>query len=230
MPDDNVVIQPVFEDAAIYRLELSSVGALRMPAGWRCVQADDVVHEYNKVYTNGARTINGFTGFEGKALYWLNNCAEYGRQTDYPLTLEPGTYKLTFAMAAYKGTPNYKASILNAAGSTIATTASLTATPNANGDSKADVSSAESHSLTFTVTEAGNYIISFTDDNEGSGEFLLLECLVESANTTGISQIVRDNNGTTVIFDASGIRRDQLQPGLNIIRTADGKTRKVFVK
>jgi hypothetical protein len=230
MADDNVVIQPVFEDISNYRLDFSSVGALRIPPGWRCVQADNVVHEYPTMYANGARTINGLNGFQGKALYWLNDCAEYGRQTAYPLTLEPGTYKLAFTMAAWKGSPKYKASILNAAGSTIASSEALTAAPNANGDKTTDLSSAEGQELTFTVTEAGNYIISFTDENGGSGEFLLLECSVYAAGTTGIRLVNADGTQSTEIYDLSGRRREGLVHGLNIIRTSDGKTKKVYVK
>ena len=103
------------------------------------------------------------------------------------MTLAPGTYTLAFNMAAWKGTPKYKASILNAAGSTIASTDALTAAPNANEDKTTDLSSAERHELTFTVTEAGNYIISFTGENGGNGEFLLLACQVYAAATTGIT-------------------------------------------
>ncbi|MBR2150926.1 MAG: glycosyl hydrolase family 98 [Prevotella sp.] len=230
MFDDNVVIQPVFEDISNYKLDFTSVGALRIPPGWRCVQEGNVVHEYPTMYSKGARTINGLNGFQGKALYWLDNCAEYGRQAAYPLTLEPGTYKLAFNMAAWKGTPNYKASILNAAGSTIASTDALTAAPNANEDKTTDLSSAERHELTFTVTEAGNYIISFTGENGGTGDFLLLACQVYGVDPTGITLMNEDGTQSAVIYDLSGRRHEGLVRGLNIIRTADGKTKKVYVK
>ena len=228
MPDDNVVIQPVFADISNYKLNFSNVGALRLPEGWRCVQDGGVVHEYNKVYTNGARTINGFTGFQGKGLYWLNNCAEYGRQAAYPLTLEPGTYKMTFAMAAWTGAPQYKARILNAAGSSIATSETLTAAPDANKSSSADVSSAEIKELEFTVTEAGNYIISFT--TEGDQELLLLSCVIQASVPTSITLRTMDDTQSVQIYNLSGVKMDGLKPGLNIIRTPDGKTKKVMIK
>ena len=230
MPDDNVVIQPVFEDVSNYRLDFTSVGALRIPPGWRCVQEGNVVHEYPSMYAKGTRTVNGLNGFQGKALYWLDNSAEYGRQEAYPLTLAPGTYTLAFNMAAWKGTPKYKASILNAAGSTIASTDALTAAPNANEDKTTDLSSAERHELTFTVTEAGNYIISFTGENGGNGEFLLLACQVYAAATTGITLVSDDGTRSVEIYDLSGRRHDGLVHGLNIIRMSDGKTKKVYVK
>ena len=231
MPDDIVVIQPVFADASNYRLDFSNVGALRLPAGWRCVQAGGVVHdEYNKVYTSGSRTINGFNGYQGKALYWLNDCAEYGRKEAYPLTLEPGTYKLTFAMAAWTGAPQYTAHILNAAGSSIATSEKYTAAPDANKNSKADVSSAEIKELTFTITEAGNYIISFADQNDGTGEFLLLSCVLQEAVPSSITLRTMDDTQSVQIYNMSGIKMDRMRPGLNIIRTPDGKTKKVMIK
>ena len=230
MPDDNVVIQPVFEDVSNYRLDFTSVGALRIPSGWRCVQEGNVVHEYPSMYAKGTRTVNGLNGFQGKALYWLDNSAEYGRQEAYPLTLAPGTYTLAFNMAAWKGTPKYKASILNAAGSTIASTDALTAAPNANEDKTTDLSSAERHQLTFRVAEAGNYIISFTAEDGVGGEFLLLACQVYAAPTTGITLVNEDGSRSVEIYDVSGRRHGAPVHGLNIIRTSDGKTKKVYVR
>ena len=49
-------------------------------------------------------------------------------------------------------------------------------------------------------------------------------------DSTGINQIMRDENGNTMIFTIDGRRVDKPQKNLNIIRMKDGTTRKVIVK
>ncbi len=234
MPNDNVTLQPVFVDAStVYKLDFSGVDAGTIPAGWRCVQEDSQVHEYPNSYSSGTRTMSGFSGHQGKALYWRNSCAEYGRQTASPLNLEVGSYKLTYAMASWKGSPKYKVQVLNAvSGAVVAESAVLIASPNTNGNSSASVASAINRTLDFDISQAGRYIISFTDQMTTSGlhEFLLLECRINSvANTEGIELVDgSDNWHAPLILDASGRQRPTIGRGLNIIRTQDGRTRKVI--
>jgi hypothetical protein len=158
MPNDNVTIQPVFTDASsMLKVDFSNVIAGAIPEGWRCTQENDEIHQYPTTYSSGARTFSGFTGYQGKALYWRNKSVEYGRQTAYPLTLEPGDYTLTYAMAAWKESPKYKVQIINTKdNSTLATSAVHTATPNASGSSSANLLSAKENQLKFTVSESGN--------------------------------------------------------------------------
>ena len=195
MINDNVVLQPVFTDTRAqlsdalpgYALNLASAST-SMPEGWRCVQEDSQVHEYNNNYTSGARLFSGFKGYQGKALYWRNDCAEYGRQADYLLTLQGGSYELTFAVAAWKEKPSYQVSILDAAtGNVVATSEVFDATPNANGNNGANLSSAERNTLTFATAETGNYIIRFKDASTWGGwhEFLLLECRLKVIDADG---------------------------------------------
>ena len=232
MPDDNVTLLPVFADlTTVMKLDFSTVQNGTMPPGWRCVQEDNQVHEYPNSYDRGARTMAGFTGHQGKGLYWRENCAEYGRQTAYPLTLEPGSYKLTFAMAAWKGSPKYNVQILTAAGSSIVTSSTYTATPNANGNTSASVASAAERELSFDITQKGNYIVKFADKTTTSGdlhEFLLLECRVNSTVTQNVFTLTNSDGSQQTFYDLSGRRRSGLRPGLNIIRTSDGRTRKVL--
>ena len=233
MPNDNVTLQPLFADAtSVYKLDFSSVSAGTLPPGWRCVQENNDVHEYPNSFSQGARTFNGFSGHQGKALYWRNDCAEYGRQSAYPLTLQPGSYKLTFAMAAWKESPKYKVQLLDAqTGSTIASSTVYTATPNANGSQSANLTSAQNRELLFDITTAGKYIIRFHDETTSGGyhEFLLLECSINS-DLSGIQLVDANSTDVRTIYDASGRQRRQIGSGLNIIRTADGKTRKVIGK
>ena len=191
MINDNVVLQPVFTSSTPlvsdalgnYRLDFKNTLSGNLPEGWRCVQEDNTEHQYSNSYSQGARTFVGFSGYQGKALYWRNDCAEYGRQEQYPLTLGTGSYELTFAMAAWKGEPKYKVSILDAnTGNSVAASDVFTATPNANGSTSANLSSAVSRTLTFNISQAGKYVISFTDATNGGGlhEFLLMECRLKA--------------------------------------------------
>ncbi len=229
MPDDNVTIQPVIVDkSAVYALDFTNVLAGTIPEGWRVVQEDNAVHEYPNNYSSGARTFSGFTGYQGKALYWrVNNC-EYGRQNAFPLLLEEGEYKLTFAMAAWKEKPSYKVRILNSSNAVVATTEVLAATPNANGNTAANLASATLYELPFEVTQKGNHVISFLNNGTGFDEFLLLECRVNMTGATGIHEQEFTSTLPAGIYSMQGIRRETLQRGINIVVTPDGKTRKVL--
>lgn len=234
MPNDNVTIQPVFADmTSVYKLDLSTVTTGAIPPGWRCTQENNEVHEYPNTFSQGARTFSGFTGYQGKALYWRNSSAEYGRQAQWPLTLEPGSYKLTYAMAAWKESPRYKVSIINATtGKAVASSSTYTASPNANGNTAANLSSAQKRELEFEITAKDKYIIQFSDQTSTGGyhEFLLLECRINAIIPVGITTAKLDDVPVHDIFDVSGLRRSTMRPGINIVRTSDGKTLKVLVK
>ena len=235
MPGDNVTLQPKFKDASsVMKLDFSNVIAGAIPEGWRCVQEGNEVHAYPSTYSLGARTMAGFTGYQGKALYWREEYAEYGSQNEFPLTLEPGDYELTFAMAAWKGTPKYKVSVLEAAtGSVIATSEAFTAAPNADGSTAANVASATQRNLAFTVGTTGNSIIRFTNESRSSGydEYLLLSCnLRRIGGPASIKLVNVDATESPAVFGIGGERRRSLSRGINIIRTPDGKTRKMIIK
>ena len=237
MPDDLVTLQPVFglanEVEPTYLLDFTNINGGTLPPGWRCVQEDNVVHEYPETYGQGARTFTGFVGYQNKALYWRNNCAEYGRQSDYPLTLDAGDYVLSFATAAWKESPQYKAMILDINDVVVAESDIFTASPNANGNTSADLTSAQAAELSFTIDETGNYIIRFEDVSNYGGlhEFLLLDCVLTPISTPDAIRLVSaDGSESTIIYGIGGERRQKLQRGLNIIRTSDGKSKKVLIK
>jgi hypothetical protein len=227
MPDENVTIQPIFYDvAAIYELDFTHVAGGDLPEGWRTTDGGDV-RNYPSSNGSGPRTFAGLTGYQGKALYWRNTSAEYGRLTNYKLTLEPGEYELVFAMAAWKGTPTYQAKILKSNGTALKSTSSLTAMPNLNGDFAGDLSATERNSLKFEVTTKGEHIIQFKSTG---GEYLLAECRLRDLSAiSGITTHYADNRLPEGIYGPSGVRRQSLQPGLNIVVTAKG-TKKVIVK
>ena len=229
MMDENMTIQPLFYDTqAIYELNFSDVDGGKFPEGWRTTDGNDV-RNYPYQSGSGPRTFAGLTGYQGKALYWRNTSAEYGRLSGYLLTLEPGTYELTWAMAAWKGAPEYQASILSSSGTLIKSSATMTAKPDLNGNSAGNISSAVSYTMQFEVKTKGNYIIQFKATTGGYVEYLLAECKVRKANVTGISNVSSTEPAAAGgIYNVSGVKTQQLQRGLNIIRTADGKTRKIW--
>ena len=232
MPDDNVTLRPLFVDvSSVYKLDFAKVGTGAMPEGWRAVQGSGEVHEYPNTYGQGSRTFSGFNGYQGKALYWREDCAEYGRQDAYPLALSPGTYKLSYAVAAWKGQPGYRVAVLDAAGNAVATSSVHTATPNANGSTTANVSAAVCYELDVNITKEGKYIISFQNSGDGFNEYLLLECKLSNEDLVNISQIVDDADEDVIgIYSIDGVKRSGLQKGLNILQLRGGKTRKVICR
>ena len=235
MPDDNVTLLPAFADMTlVYDLDFGTVLGGSIPQGWKVTQENDEVHEYPNTYSSGSRTLAGFSGYQGKGLYWRNGKAEYGLQSANPLTLTEGNYKLSYAGAAWKSFPKYQVEILDADGNTVAQSDTQVSTPNANGNTGASVASAKLYELSFKIEKDGNYIIRFTDKATGGGyhEFLLLQCRInidEKAN--GIDGVAPSAGSTGYsIYNASGIQTQSLTPGLNIITMPDGQRKKVWVR
>jgi len=230
MPDENVTIQPQFYDmCAVYTLDFTDVQAGQLPEGWRTTDGSDV-RNYPTSNGSGPRTFSGLQGYQGKALYWRTTSAEYGRLSNYKLTLDPGSYVLSFATAAWKGTPTYQARILKSTGSVIATSSSYTATPNLNGNAAGDISSAARKTLSFDITTKGDYVIQFKEVGSGMQEFLLAECRLRDLSVlTGITNrpVSRMPEG---IYSPSGVRRESLQRGLNIVVKSNGQTQKVLIR
>ena len=61
-------------------------------------------------------------------------------------------------------------------------------------------------------------------------EFLLLECNIKSTGQTGIDETTDRDIRPMGIYSVAGVRRESLQPGLNIVVGRDGKARKMMVK
>jgi hypothetical protein len=230
MPDENVTIQPLFYDmGAVYELDFTDVNSGALPVGWRTTDGGDV-RNYPSSNGSGPRTFTGLVGYQGKALYWRNTSAEYGRLDNYLLSLDPGNYELVFAMAAWKKSPQYQANILSSSGSTVKSSTTYTAAPNINGDYSGDISAAQRRTLAFEIKTKGNYVIQFKDKStaEGLHEFLLAECRIRNLNSTGITTVNRNTAQPEGLYDLHGRRVGSEARGVLILRLADGTTRKIF--
>jgi len=216
MPDDIVTLEPLFEDQTkVYEMDLT-VSNSSIPVGWRCDQGE--IHEYPNSYSSGARIFTGFTGYQGKALYWRDGYAAYGYQDAYKLHLEPGDYKLLSVMAAWKGSPSYKTQILKSNGTIIKESSSITASPNANGSTSANISSAQEKTLKFTIAEAGDYIIKYLMTSSGGmQEYLLAGCSLHTVpDPSAIELVGEESDGETLIFDLMGRPASASQKGITI--------------
>ena len=132
--------------------------------------------------------------------------------------------------------PKYKVEILNkSTNEVIASSTTYTATPNANGNNAANLSTAKAYELPFTIEKKANYVIRFSNMSKSDGydEYLILECRINAVDTPDGIELVEDfsNESQPIgIYNTSGVRTESMQPGVNIIRTKDGKTRKVWMK
>ncbi|MDY6092889.1 MAG: hypothetical protein SPI57_06850, partial [Prevotella sp.] len=86
--------------------------------------------------------------------------------------------------------------------------------------------------LKFKVTTAGNYVINFLNNGTGFSEFLLAACQVNKvSDPTAIQNtFIGEQTGEYRIYNLKGVEVPSLQKGVNIIRYANGTTKKVFVK
>lgn len=237
MPDDIVTLEPVFKDNTIaYELDFTDVNQGEFPKGWRCVEDADgtSIHEYPNSYTSGSRTFKGFTGTYNKGLYWKTNCCDYGMQADYPLVLQPGKYKLTYTMAAWKGTPQCKAQITTKSGTILSQETSYSvAKPNAGGSTSYNLSSAEAKELEFEVKKETSYVIKFVNNGTGFSEFLLLSCVLKSVEDPSDVEalfIGAEKSDVTEIYSIDGKKLPALQKGINIIRVNGCDIKKVYIK
>lgn len=201
----NVFSKITEEVLTIYSLDYTDVASGALPEGWRITDGSEV-RDYPSQNSVGPRTFVGFTGYQGKALYWRNTSAEYGRLSDYPLTLAPGNYRLTFAMAAWKESPTYQVNILSSSGSNVKSSETLTAKPNVDGNGYGDVSSAVHNTLDFEIKTKGNYVIQFLDNSNGFDEFLLLECELDRTTSASHSLSITSIGNGYVAYDGNTIR------------------------
>ena len=82
-----------------------------------------------------------------------------------------------------------------------------------------------SHGTIYTVGKGSCAIIATTED----GGYVAI-CVVSVASATGISSLELNDEPTFHVYDINGLKREQPQKGINIIRMSDGTVKKVLVK
>lgn len=215
----------VFED------NFAMAGASCIPDGWKAKFEDGTRTAGN--YQLGPRLMSfSPEGLMTYGFYFRTNTAasgyvSYGEETKFRLTLEPGTYTLSFSTLGWKATPTIKASVLKSTGSQVKT---VNATPDctvSGAGSNVRVTRTTDKEMTFDVTTTTKYLLKWevAAASGGLNEAVVGNIrLVKHADETAIEQVNdRDTEASTTIFDLSGRRIDNpRQQGLVV---KDGSVR-----
>ena len=87
------------------------------------------------------------------------------------------------------------------------------------------------HQITLTlhsVVEGGKLYAEISLSVPMGEETLKVDCVFGKKSETAINGVVAGKTAPVAVFNATGARQNGLQKGLNIVRTADGKTVKVL--
>ena len=79
-----------------------------------------------------------------------------------------------------------------------------------------------------SVVEGGKLYAEISLSVPMSEETLKVDCVFGKKSETAINGVVAGKTAPVAVFNATGARQNGLQKGLNIVRTADGKTVKVL--
>ena len=79
-----------------------------------------------------------------------------------------------------------------------------------------------------SVVEGGKLYAEISLSVTMGEEALKVDCVFGKKSETAISGVVAGKTAPVAVFNATGARQNGLQKGLNIVRTADGKTVKVL--
>lgn len=79
-----------------------------------------------------------------------------------------------------------------------------------------------------SVVEGGKLYAEISLSVPMGEETLKVDCVFGKKSETAINGVVAGNTAPVAVFNATGARQNGLQKGLNIVRTADGKTVKVL--
>ena len=79
-----------------------------------------------------------------------------------------------------------------------------------------------------SVVEGGKLYAEISLSVPMGEETLKVDCVFGKKSETAINGVVAGKTAPVVVFNATGARQNGLQKGLNIVRTADGKTVKVL--
>ena len=81
-----------------------------------------------------------------------------------------------------------------------------------------------------SVVEGGKLYAEISLSVPMGEETLKVDCVFGKKSETAINGVVAGKTAPVAVFNATGARQNGLQKGLNIVRTADGKVKKVVIK
>lgn len=84
------------------------------------------------------------------------------------------------------------------------------------------------HLTLHSVVEGGKLYAEISLSVPMDEETLKVDCVFGKKSETAINGVVAGKTAPVAVFNATGARQNGLQKGLNIVRTADGKTVKVL--
>ena len=102
---------------------------------------------------------------------------------------------------------------------------------NATLPSNTTLAEALGHQIPLTlhsVVEGGKLYAEISLSVPMGEETLKVDCVFGKKSETAINSVVAGKTAPAAVFNATGARQNGLQKGLNIVRTADGKTVKVL--
>ena len=97
--------------------------------------------------------------------------------------------------------------------------------------SNTELAEALGHQIPLTlhsVVEGGKLYAEISLSVPMGEETLKVDCVFGKKSETAINGVVAGKTAPVAVFNATGARQNGLQKGLNIVRTADGKTVKVL--
>ena len=97
--------------------------------------------------------------------------------------------------------------------------------------SKTELAEALGHQIPLTlhsVVEGGKLYAEISLPVTMGEATLKVDCVFGKKSETAINSVVAGKTAPVAVFNATGARQNGLQKGLNIVRTADGKTVKVL--
>ncbi len=215
-----------------------------LPAGWTTYDGKEQRSGYSNGYSQGCRVLQ-FTGSPRGLDYGLyirnidgkthEGWAKYGLSDGgTTLSLAPGHYTLKYKICSWNR-PEFSPVELNVekrTGSESIAKQNYTPTVNIGNVASNSFSSLQLQTFEFDVTEQDDYVIAVYTADEGWADCIVgyLALTANSYQATGIEGARMERTADAAVYDLQGRRLPSLRQGLNIMRTADGKTKIVIRK
>lgn len=206
-------------------------GSSCIPPGW-CSKSEEGLRHAGS-YAMGPRIMSfSAEGAMQHAFYFRTDNTssgyiDYGEESDYRLTLQPGQYTLSYSVVGWKALPLVTGIVAKASGGNVKTLSSKPTSYVSENGASSRITKTTDFDLDFEITEAGNYLLRWGISKSTGG---LNEALVGNirltrhadSGTEHLQSPVATPSPVVGIYDLQGRQIRQLQKGMNVIREADG--------